>query len=224
MRVVLRIGGSVVASPVRPDLITEYARIMKVLKVQGCQLAVVLGGGALAREFISVAKTLGLKQKSQDEIAILVSRMYAQLFVNKIGNVGCGRVSLSIEEAVECVAASKVAVMGGLKPGMTTDAVAALLAQSMKADLLVKASNQEGIFDRDPEKYKDAIKLDHLKYKDLTRVCVEDKHEAGIHQILDPEAINILKHTGVKLIVVDGFKPRNLLAAVRGKRVGTLVD
>jgi len=107
---------------------------------------------------------------------------------------------------------------------MTTDAVAALLARSLKADLLVKATNQEGIFDKDPEKHVDAVKLNHLRYEDLTRVCAEDRHKAGIHQILDPVAISILKQARVRVIVVNGFKPRNVLMAVEGKSVGTLVD
>src|SRR5208337_4305381 len=96
----------------------------------------------------------------------------------------------------------KIAVMGGLKPGMTTDAVAAMVAKALKADILVKATDQEGIFDKDPKKHPDAVKLDHLKFEDLTRVCVQDKHEAGIHQIVDPEAIKILKRARVKFIIV----------------------
>jgi uridylate kinase len=224
VRIVLRIGGSVVASPVEPELIGEYSDMVKTLRAKGHQVALVVGGGTLAREFIGVAKALGLKQKAQDEIAISISRTYAQLFLKKIGNAGCEAVPCTIKEAVECVSTGKLAIMGGLKPGMTTDAVAALLAQSLKADLLVKATNQEGIFDKDPEKHADAVKLDHLSYEDLTRVCADGRHKAGIHQVLDPVAIRILKQTRVKVIVVSGFKPRNVLMAVEGKSVGTLVD
>jgi uridylate kinase len=217
-------GGSVVASPIRPELITEYSEMIRALKAQGHKVAVVVGGGELAREFIGVASTLGLKQKAQDEIAISVSRIYAQLFLKKIGNAGCLKVPFTIQEAVECVDAGKVAIMGGLKPGMTTDAVAALLARSLKADLLVKATNQDGVFDKDPVTHADAVKIDHLTYEDLNRVCAEDKHKAGIHQILDPVSIRILRQARVKVVVVNGFKPRNVMIAVEGKSVGTLVD
>jgi uridylate kinase len=221
---VLRIGGSVVASPVNAELISEYADMIKALKARGHQVVVVVGGGALAREFISVAKSLGLKQKAQDEIAISASRIFALLFLKRIRNAGCEDVSLNIEEAVRCVGNGKIAVMGGLRPGMTTDAVAALVAEAVEAKLLVKATDQEGIFDKDPKKHTDAVKLDHLRFEDLTRVCVEDRHKAGIHQIIDPEAIKILKRTKVKVVVVNGFKPENVLMAVKGKPVGTLVD
>ena len=224
MRIVLRIGGSVVASPVNAELISEYADMMKALKARGHQVVVVVGGGALAREFISVARSLGLKQKAQDEIAISASRIFALLFLRRIRNAGCEDVSLNIEEAVRCVGNGKIAVMGGLRPGMTTDAVAALVAEAVEAKLLVKATDQEGIFDKDPKKHTDAVKLDHLRFEDLTHVCVEDRHKAGIHQIIDPEAIKILKRTRVKVVVVNGFKPENVLMAVKGKPVGTLVD
>jgi len=224
VRIVLRIGGSVVASPVNPELIAEYADMMKTLRRRGYQIVVVVGGGTLAREFISVAKRLGLNQEAQDGIAIGVSRIFAQLLLRRIGDLGCDDVSLSVEDAVLCTSKSRVAVMGGLKPGMTTDTVAAMVAQALNADLLLKATDQEGIFDKDPKKHADAVKLDHLKFEDLTRVCVQDKHEAGIHQIVDPEAIKILKRTRTKFVVVNGFKPKSVLLAIKGDHVGTLID
>jgi len=224
VRIVLRIGGSVVASPVNPERIGEYADMMNALRTRRHQIVVVVGGGALAREFIGVAKSLGLNREAQDGIAIGVSRLFAQLLLRRIGSSGCEDVSLSVEDAVRCTCKDKVAVMGGLKPGMTTDAVAAMVAQALNADLLVKATDQEGIFDKDPKKHADAVKLDHLRFEDLTRVCVQNKHEAGIHQIVDPEAIKILKRTRIKFVVVNGFKPRSVLMAIKGNRIGTLVD
>jgi uridylate kinase len=224
VRIVLRIGGSVVASPVNPELISEYADMMDALRTRGHHIVVVVGGGALAREFIGIAKSLGLNQEAQDGIAIGVSRIFAQLLLRRIGDSGCEDVSLSVEEAVRCTSRGKVSVMGGLKPGMTTDAVAAMVAQALNADMLVKATDQEGIFDKDPKKHADAVKLDHLRFEDLTRVCVQDKHEAGIHQIVDPEAIKILKRTRIKFVVVNGFKPKSVRMAINGDRIGTLVD
>jgi uridylate kinase len=224
VRIVLRIGGSVVASPVNPELIGEYVEMIKTLRRRGHQVCVVVGGGELARNFIDVARSMGLKEKAQDEIAISASRIYAQLFLKGVGSAGCDGVSVSIEAATECVGRGKIAVMGGLKPGMTTDAVAALVADALRADLLLKATNQEGIFDKDPTKYPDASRLDHVRLKDLNRVCAEDKHRAGIHQIIDPEAIRILQQAKVKVVVVNGFKPENVLMAIEGQRVGTLID
>jgi len=114
--------------------------------------------------------------------------------------------------------------MGGLKPGITTDAVAALVAERVDADLLVKGTDQEGVYDKDPRTHADAVKLDQLTFDDLPKIFGGSVHEAGIHQIIDPEAIKVLKRHHVKLIVVNGFKPENILAAVKGEKVGTLIN
>jgi uridylate kinase len=224
MRVVLRIGGSVVASPINPSLLCEYADLLKDLKRQGHDIAVVVGGGTLAREFIEAAKEMGLPEDAQDEVAISISRVFAQLLLTKLGKSGCINVPLTIEQAANRLREGKIVVMGGLKPGMTTDTVAALLAENLVADLLVKGTDQEGVYDKDPRTHANAVKIDHLSFKDLSGVFVQDKHKAGIHQIIDPEAVKVLRRKHVKVVVVNGFKPRNVLMAVEGKSVGTLIE
>jgi uridylate kinase len=223
MRVVLRIGGSVVASPVNTDLISKYSEMVQTLKGQGHEVAVVVGGGALAREFIGIAKKLGLEEQFQDEVAISVSRLFAQLFLKTLGEMGCEKVALTIDDAADCLNAGKILVMGGLKPGITTDGVAALVAERIKANLLVKGTDQNGVYDKDPRKHADAVKLDRLSFDDLAKVFSESKHIAGMHQIIDPEAVKIMKRERMNLIVVNGFKPKNILAAVNGETIGTVV-
>ncbi len=224
MRVVLRIGGSVVASPVNVELLGKYADLLKTLRTQGHEVAAVVGGGKLAREFIQTAKSLGLKEQAQDEVAISVSRLFAQLLLKKLGASACSKVALTLDDAAECLQEGKIMIMGGLKPGITTDAVAALVAERVHADLLVKGTDQDGVYDKDPRKHKDAMKLDHMFLDDLCKILELNKHEAGMHQIIDPVAIGILKRTRLKLIVVNGFKPENILAAVNGETVGTVID
>lgn len=224
MRIVLRIGGSVVASPVNTELMKKYADVVLELKKQNHEVVVVVGGGTLAREFIATAKNLGLAMQAQDEIAISVSRLYAQLFLKTLGNVACDKVALTLEDAAADLREGKIVVMGGLKPGITTDAVAALVAERVNGELLVKGTDQEGIYTKDPRKYSDAAKLDHLSFDDLQGVFSESQHKAGMHQIVDPEAVKVLKRERVKLVVVNGFKPKNILLAVRGENVGTVVE
>ncbi|MGB9714778.1 MAG: UMP kinase [Candidatus Bathyarchaeales archaeon] len=224
MKIVIRIGGSVIASPVNPKLISDYVEMLKELRSEGHDVAVVVGGGVLAREFIKTAKDLGLGEKDQDDVAISVSRIFAQLFAKKLGKLGCGKVLLKVEEVAKCLGKGKIAVLGGLKPGMTTDAVAALVAERLNAEVLIKATDQEGIYTKDPRKHADAVKLEHLRFEDLTRVLSEDKHKAGIHQIIDPEAIKILKRKRVKFVVVNGFNPDNVLLVVKGERIGTTIE
>ena len=223
MRVVVRIGGSVVASPVNTELMSKYVSLLQALKKQEHELAVVVGGGSLAREFIAVAKNLGLDEQTQDEIAISVSRFFAQLFLKKLGDISGRKVALTLDDAAECLSEGKIVVMGGLKPGITTDAVAALVAERINAKLLVKGTDQDGVYDKDPRKHADAVRLDRLSFDDLPKIFEESTHKAGMHQIIDPVAVKILKRERIKLIVVNGFKPENVLAAVNGENVGTVI-
>jgi uridylate kinase len=224
MRIVLRIGGSVVASPINAELIGKYANLLVKIKEQGHDLVAIVGGGGLAREFIQTAKGIGLQEKEQDEIAISTSRLFAQLLLKKLGEKGCIEVPVSIDEISRFLNAGKIVVMGGLRPGMTTDTVAALVAEKMKANLIVKGTDQEGVYDKDPRKFPDAVKLDHIPLTELSEIFSESKHKAGIHQIIDPEAVKILSNLKVKLIIVNGFKPENVLAAVNGNHVGTIIE
>ncbi|MEM0313710.1 MAG: UMP kinase [Candidatus Bathyarchaeia archaeon] len=224
MKILIRLGGSVIATPVNTGLIMKYVEILKELKAKGHDVVVVVGGGALAREFIQIAKELGLEEKDQDDLAISVSRIFAQLFIKKLGEISCEKIPLSVEEAVECLKEEKIAVLGGLKPGMTTDTVAALIAERINADVLIKATDQDGVYDKDPRKHPDAVKLDRLRFEELPQVLAEKKHRAGIHQILDPEAVKVLKAKRIKVLVLNGYKPENILLAVEGKNVGTIID
>jgi uridylate kinase len=203
---------------------SKYADVINALKHQGDEVAVVVGGGALARQFIDIAKELNLDMTAQDEIAISCSRLFAQLFLKKLGSTACSKVAITLDDAEQCLAEGKVVVMGGLRPGITTDTVAALVAERVNAELLVKGTDQDGVYDKDPRKHPDAIKLDNLSIDDLSKVFEESVHKAGIHQIIDPEAIKVLKRKPLKLIVVNGFKPENLFAAIKGENVGTVVS
>lgn len=224
MRIVVRIGGSVIASPINPALVSEYIDTLIKLEKQEHKVAVVVGGGVPAREFIEITKSLGLEERFQDEVAISVSRILAQILLKKLGRSGCESVPLTIDGALRCLQRGKITVMGGLKPGMTTDTVAALIAEQIDADLLIKATDQEGVYDKDPRKHVDAVKLDNLSFDDLLQVFTEEEHRAGIHQVLDPTAVRILRKGRTKVIIVNGFKPENVLAAIGGEKVGTLIS
>lgn len=224
MRIVVRVGGSVVASPLNASLIGEYVSFLKELREEGHDVVAVVGGGSLAREFIEVAASQGLGEAKRDWAAIYVSRLFAWLFVLCLGNAGCGTVPASLDKAAACLRNGKIVVMGGLRPGMTTDAVAALVGERVKADLFVKASNVDGIFTRDPKKYSDAEMLDSLGFDDLGRLFEANQHKAGIHQILDPEAVKILRKIRLRTVVVNGFDMENVSAAVKGERRGTVIE
>jgi uridylate kinase len=221
MRIVIRLGGSIIASPINPNRVTQYVKLLKQLRENGHQIIVVVGGGTLAREMIRTGKTLNLSEEAQDWIAIHVSRLYALILALTLG--GSGDVPTSVREATHALSANRIVVMGGLRPGMTTDAVAAHVAQAVKAQLLVKATDQEGIYTKDPKKHKDAKKLDRITFKQVASLLDQSRQKPGIHQILDPVAVELLQKTRTKTVVVNGGNPANLQAAVDGKEVGTVI-
>jgi len=212
-----------VASPFNPGLMNRYVGLLQDLKRQGHGVAAVVGGGSLSRELIRTAKAMGLSEPYQDEVAISISRVMAQLLVLRLGKSGSLTVPTTIEDAADLFEEGKIVVMGGLKPGMTTDTVAALLADRVSADLLVKATDQEGIYNRDPRKFPDARKLDSLSFNDLSKLFEADRHRAGIHQVVDPEAVRILQRRKIRTVIVNGFKPENVLLAASGEKVGTII-
>jgi len=224
VKVVVRIGGSVVASPPTAEIIAEYAELLERLEKQKHKLVVVVGGGSVARDFIELAQDLSLNETGQDKVAISVSRLFAQLFVLKLGDLSSNFVPRTVDEAVKLFGRGKIVIMGGVKPGMTTDTVSAMIAEKIAADLLVKASDVEGVYTRDPKKYDDAEKIDHLSFDDLGALFELDEHRAGINQILDPTAVRVLQKCRIRMIVVNGFKPENVSLALKGEKVGTIIE
>jgi uridylate kinase len=226
MLVVLRIGGSVIASPINTKLIDQYSTLLRKLVKNGHRIMVVVGGGTLAREFIREGDKLGLDRKQKDWIAIHVSRLHALLLSSKLTKNARAdqKIPTSLENAIRILEKDKVVIMGGLAPGMTTDSVAAKFAVKTNSQLLVKATDQNGIYNKDPRKYKNAKKLDKVTYRDLTHLLEQDSHEAGIHQILDPVALNILRDTKIKTMVVNGYDPENIRKAIEGEDVGTTIS
>lgn len=221
MKIVLRIGGSVLGSPPNPTVVNGYAEVVSKLVSLGHTLAVVVGGGDVSRSYIESAKRLGLSNYHQDLIAIHVSRINAGLVSMKLG--GVSSVPTTVNGMVSRLASARIAVMGGLKPGLTTDAVAALVAEVWKPDLFIKASNQRGIYTADPKLHRKAKLLTSISYPELGGI-LGGKHKPGIHKILDPVAVEHLTRSKISLVVLDGRSPQNILKVVAGKAVGTRVN
>lgn len=219
MKIVLRIGGSVLGSPPDPGLLSTFAEVLGELS-KDHRIGIVVGGGDIARRYIHAANELGLSRDEQDTIAIQASRLNASLVGMKLH--GQDSVPDSVNKMTSMLRRRRVAVMAGLKPGITTDTVAALVAKAWRADLLVKASNREGIFTSDPAKDSGATLLQRISYAEL-RKLLGGSHTPGIHSIIDPMAVNQIIRNRIRLVVIDGRNPRNVLSAVRGENVGTRI-
>ncbi|MBI3860093.1 MAG: UMP kinase [Thaumarchaeota archaeon] len=221
MKTTLRIGGSVLGSPPDAKVVDGYADAVAQLNSEGHSVAVIVGGGDVARKYIGSARDMGLSSYQQDTIAIHASRLNARLVAMKLG--GVSSVPTSIDGMLLRLARNRVAVMGGLRPGITTDTVAAIVAQRWHADMLVKCSDQNGIYTEDPRKNKRAKKLDKVSYEKMKEI-LGGTHRPGIHSIIDPVAVDQLLTARVKLVVINGFEPKGVLKAVHGERIGTVVS
>ena len=220
MKAVLRIGGSVLGSPPSAKVVNAYADVISDLNYEGHSIGVVVGGGQVSREYIKSASEMGLSPYQQDTVAIHASRLNARLVAMKLG--GVSSVPTSIDGMLQRLARNRVAVMGGLKPGITTDTVAAIVAQRWKADILVKASDQNGIYTDDPRTNKKARKLDRITYEKMRQI-LGGSHRPGIHSIVDPVAVDQLSESRVKLVVLNGSDARSVIKAIHGEKIGTVV-
>ena len=221
MKAVLRIGGSVLGSPPSAKVVNAYADVISDVNYEGHSVAVVVGGGPISREYIKSAAQMGLSSYQQDTVAIHASRLNARLVAMKLG--GVSSVPTSIDGMLQRLARNRVAVMGGLRPGITTDTVAAIVAQRWRADLLVKASDQNGIYTDDPRTNKKAKKLDKITYERMKQI-LGGAHHPGIHRIVDPVAVDQLAESKVKLVVLNGADAKAVLKAIHGEKIGTVVS
>ncbi|MFP3219966.1 MAG: UMP kinase [Candidatus Marsarchaeota archaeon] len=222
MDVIIRIGGSVIASPIRADLIKEYVSVIGEFLKGGNRVGLVVGGGETARKYIKVAAELGFPDRKKDMYAIYISRLNASLFSESL--TGNSSVARTIGVAARAFKAWGFVAMGGLRPGMTTDFVALELAKAVASPLLIKATDQEGIYDADPRTHPGARLLPRLTYEQLSLVVESASHTPGLHSILDPLTVKGLKGSGIRVIVFNGNDPENLRKVLSGYVVGSVVE
>jgi uridylate kinase len=218
MKIVISMGGSILASP-SPNvgIIKDFAKLLVDYHNRGHGLFVVVGGGRLARDYIRVAKELGADEQYCDEIGIRATRMNAMLLAAALGDRGTGNIASDLREDFESKDDSGIGifVMGGVKPGQTTDAVAAKLASKVKAELLINATNVDGVYDSDPNENPDAKKFDRLTYDGLLEI-VGEKHRAGVNTVIDPIAARVIKENEIRTVILNGKRLENVKNAIDG--------
>jgi uridylate kinase len=179
-------------------------------------LYVVTGGGAKAREGIQTARAFGANEARCDYIGIAVTRINAQLLISALHNAYPEPLADYKEAAV--IAKERIAVMGGVSPGYTTDAVAAILAEYVNADRLIVVTSVDGVYDTDPRVHPDAKKFDRLTAKELVALTAKEELKAGSRIVIDPVAAKIIERSRIKTIVIDGSNLQNMLDAAHGKQ------
>ena len=221
-RIVISLGGSVLVPSLEKNHIREYATILKRLGEE-LRVFVVVGGGGEARRYIGVARKLGIDEATADELGIQVTRMNALLLAGALGEAAYPNIAESYRDAARFGESGKIVVMGGVIPGQTTDAVAALLAEKVRAGLVINWTSVDGIYSADPKKHKDAVRHSTLTPVELQAIIRGDRLEAGSNTVFDTLAAKIIGRSGIPLVVLDGRKPVDPRKAIRGKK-GTLVS
>lgn len=222
MKIVIDIGGSILASP-EPNLeyIKNFAEFLVELSKKN-EVFVVVGGGEVARKYISVAKKLGASNEYCDEIGILATKLNAMLLVASLEKLA--KTNKKIPESIEEVPCNqKIFIIGGTKPGQTTDAVAAGIARKCKADLLVIATNVDGIYEEDPKKNPLAKRFEKLGFSELLGLVKNYEHEPGFSMVIDKTAAKIIAKDRIKTVVINGKKIENIKKAIEEQKGGTVI-
>ena len=193
----------------------------------GANLALVIGGGNIWRGKIGLE--LGMDRATADYMGMLATVMNSLALMDALEGIGVTtRVQTSIEmravaepyirrRALRHMEKSRVVIFAGGtgNPYFTTDTAAALRAVVIHADLLIKATKLDGIYDSDPKKNPDAKKYDRLTYMDAL---------AKQLQVMDATAISLCMENHMPLMVLNLWEEDSLKRALMGDKVGTLVE
>jgi len=224
-RVVVSIGGSVLVPGDRDlEYISSLASLLRELS-SSCKLFVVTGGGRIARYYIELARELGADETYLDDIGIDVTRLNAKVLIVALGDISYHRPAKSFDEALHASRNYPIVVMGGTHAGHTTDAVAAMLGERVKAHRLVNATSVDGVYTADPKVDKNAKRIERMSHEELLEICGKAHKKAGPNIVFDPLGARLISRSKIPLFVVDGRNFESLKNAILGKDFeGTRVE
>ncbi len=215
MKLVFSFGGSVVAPDnVDRKFVRELSAFLKTLSEKHT-VVVVVGGGAPARRDIRRARAAGFAEAYCDFVGIKATRRNAGALVRALGGKANAVIPESVQDAVKLVG-RRILVMGGTEPGHSTDAVAALVAEWIKADLLVNASNVDAVYNKDPRKFHNAKPLKSVGVDRLIRLLEDQSVAAGQYPLMDPTSLKLIKRSKIKTVILDGRDLGNIRNAIYG--------
>ena len=208
MRIVAAIGGSILLQDYNAERFKEYAKLLKKLSEEH-EMFVVVGGGKPAREYIGVVRDLGAGEAKCDDIGIEVTRVNAKLLLLALGDFAYQRVPHNF--------------MGGTEPAHSTDAVSAILAEYIQADMLVNLTAVDGLYTKDPKKFDDAELIEEITASDMMEIISGNEVKAGTYEFIDTTAIQMIKRSNLETVIANGNDPQNLIRAIKGEKIGTRV-
>jgi uridylate kinase len=221
MKIVITIGGSIIIKDHDYKKFREYAEVLSDLTREH-EIFVVVGGGKTARDYIGIARGLGVSEAMCDDVGIEVTRLNAKLLIAALGDYAFPEVPRNFREALKFASSKKIIVMGGTEPAHSTDAVGSILAEFVGAELLINATSVDGLYNKDPNKYPDAKKFDEVKPSKMMELMSTNDIKAGTYEFFDMTAIQIIKRSSIKAVILNGGDAQNIKTAIDGK-IGTII-
>ena len=225
---VLALGGSLL----RPEESERHAWLSSLANLlSACEvpIGIVVGGGAPAREAIELAKPVIDDLASLDEIGIAATRLNAAIVAQILQGAGldvCAGIPSDVESAARGLDEHKVVVMGGTRPGHTTDNVAIRLAIEAKATRCLIATNVAHVYSADPRVDSEARPIESMTLSELQEIVGPPVHgKAGGSSVIDPIGVQAAIDNNLPLAVLDGREMDRMADALSGKPfVGTRIE
>lgn len=229
-RVLLKISGEALMGDagygIDAEILESLAAQLKAVRADGIEIAIVVGGGNIFRGL--KAASAGMDRAQGDYMGMLATVMNALALQDALERAGVfTRVMSAIEmqqvaepyirrRAVRHMEKGRVVIFaaGTGNPYFTTDTTAALRALEINADVVMKATKVDGVYDADPKTTPDAVRFDELTYIDVLN--------RGL-QVMDSTAISLCMDNGLPILVFNMEVEGNIVRALKGERVGTIV-
>ncbi|UCB58090.1 MAG: UMP kinase [Thermoplasmatales archaeon] len=219
--IVISIGGSVLFSDeINEDFFIQLDQLLQ-KQITKYRIYLIIGGGKKARKLIHQGREQGLPEEKLDEIGIKVTRENAKKITMKIKNSN-KIIPESTNQAKNLD--EKIVIMGGTTPGHSTDMVGAELAEKTNALKFIIATNVDGVYDKDPNKYPDAIQIKEITIKNLIYEYGTDWRTAGRNVVIDGPALKIIEKAKIPTYVLNGKKLEELEKALNNEQFnGTII-
>lgn len=227
MKIVVSIGGSLLTKEFSSDNFKKYADVLLKLKNDGNKIIAVCGGGKPAREYRDIAKSFTSDCKQLDFIGIMATHLNAATLTTALGKDGYLVTWKPLSEAIKETKKNfgkKIIVAAGYDVGTSTDYDAAKLADVVGADLLINASNIDGVYSDDPKINHDAKKFEKLTHDEFMKIILKNPQKPGEYRLFDLSATKLIKKLKLKTILIDGNDPAEILRAVSGNHNGTVIE
>jgi uridylate kinase len=229
-RVLIKLSGEALAGDqghgISGEILSKVSSEIKTLAETGCEVGIVVGGGNIHRGVAGA--TSGMDRATSDYMGMMATVINSLALQDALERKGVYTRVLSAiamqevaepyirRRAVRHLEKKRVVIFaaGTGNPYFTTDTTAALRANEIHADLIMKATKVDGIYDKDPMKHKDAKKFEKLSYIEVLNKDLK---------VMDSTAITLCMDNDMDIVVFNMFEAGNIARVVNGENIGTLV-